>query len=685
MSSFISLQRPVSGYGHFYSVKSFLFIALLLLLIGKPQLSYAIKCNATNTGVSNSGELYVNGTPCTGGINLSMSGAVCANSGCTLEYMFVIYQAGGSSFSSAWSSLPYATLSVPSSGYWNVIGCVREVGKPYPCETSITTISVVGGPTGTPTNLQATAACQGENFTLSGTVSGGNTINWYDNANHLIGTGLSIPHSESAAGTYTYKAHLFNGTCNASTYASINVTVGAKPSPVNISGPSSVVSGTQYTFTTPNISGASFSWSYTATGTGSSSTNSISINWSTTGSKVVEVVVNLNGCVASDQFPVNVFNNLCFPSTTNYGQYSLNHNMNGQTVVDGAGTAITYNVSDPNAALTSFHLNQNFSRSGDTSIYYAQSAGQTTTARIRSNTKIADLKFCVRDIDHNTNASNFVKDRVTVNAYQGASIFTITSSVFTKGSAVVFDGSNMFHGEGDVAGNSENGDVCFDFSGYQIDSVRLIFNNENFNGAISQDMGISNLTWCTTTPVPVTLLGFSASETGNQVMLEWSTASEINNEGFMVQSSEDGIEFNDIGKVAGAGNSQRVVHYQFADPTPLSAIRYYRLQQRDYDGTKSFSNVIAVNHLAKNLSFSLSPNPATDLVQINFPKHISYGEADLFIISADGRIVYHKNIMPSGGRKPGIDINLKDIPSGYYKILISGNSGTFQKALIIEH
>ncbi len=660
-------------------------VCLLFVMVASLQFNevQAIKCNAANTGVSNSGELNVDGTPCTGGVNLSISGVVCANPGCDLEYMFVIYQAGGSSYSTAWSTLPFATLSVPASGSWNVIGCVREIGKSYPCETGITTISVANGPSGTPSNLQSTSACEGQNFTLSGSVSGGNTIKWYDNSNHLIGTGLSINHSESTSGTYTYKAYLNNGTCNSSTYASINVSVGSIPSPVNISGPGTVVLNTASTFTTPSISGASYTWTFTSPATGSSTTNSIDLAWGIQGNKIVEVEVSLNGCVNTDQHPVVVYSDPCYPSSTNYAQFGLNHQFDGETITDGAGTAISYNVEDLQSILTSFNLTQNFSRAGDSSIFYQQSAGQTTTARIRANTGIANLKFCLRDIDYNIDGANSVKDQVTVNAYIGATLVNLTSSFFTLGSAVIDDGSNTFYGNADVSGSSADGDICFDFSGYVIDSFQLIFSNKLLNGSISQDMGISNLEWCTTTPVPVTWLTFEGLLKDHGVLLTWSTASELNNDHYIVERSSNGLNFQQAGIIPGVGTSQQINTYTFFDPELTSNGTYYRLKQVDFNGDYSFSNIVYVGSNTSLVKFKVSPNPVDSKLSLELNESASSGMYSIKLTDVSGKVLWNQDVEKKLAiLKLSIDMN--DMPRGMYYLSVVGVNFTDIQPIVLQ-
>ncbi len=104
--------------------------------------------------------------------------------------------------------------------------------------------------------------------------------------------------------------------------------------------------------------------------------------------------------------------------------------------------------------------------------------------------------------------------------------------------------------------------------------------------------------------LPVELASFSATQVGEGVLLLWETMSEKNCEYFAVQKSNDGIKFETIGRVRGSGSSDSQNNYSFTDRTPLSSPNgeeiweeevYYRLQQVDYDGGYTYSNVLPVN------------------------------------------------------------------------------------------
>ncbi|MBK7807576.1 MAG: hypothetical protein IPJ51_14975 [Saprospiraceae bacterium] len=99
-------------------------------------------------------------------------------------------------------------------------------------------------------------------------------------------------------------------------------------------------------------------------------------------------------------------------------------------------------------------------------------------------------------------------------------------------------------------------------------------------------------------PLPVNLTRFDGR--WNKVLdineLTWETASEINSDYFDVQRSFKGSEFESVGKVTAAGNSNRITSYAFNDnEIRLNGVYSYRLRQVDFDGTETYSNIVDID------------------------------------------------------------------------------------------
>jgi hypothetical protein len=122
--------------------------------------------------------------------------------------------------------------------------------------------------------------------------------------------------------------------------------------------------------------------------------------------------------------------------------------------------------------------------------------------------------------------------------------------------------------------------------------------------------------------LPVELLAFNGELVKNEVALTWKTASEENNMGFEIQRSLDAANFEKIGFVYSKenGNSRAELSYNFNDAQLISPTQYYRLRQLDFDGSQTFSNVVAISTRLEDannsVAIKLYPNPVVEELYI---------------------------------------------------------------------
>lgn len=135
-------------------------------------------------------------------------------------------------------------------------------------------------------------------------------------------------------------------------------------------------------------------------------------------------------------------------------------------------------------------------------------------------------------------------------------------------------------------------------------------------------------------PLPIELLDFSANCDEGAVTLQWSTATETNNDYFEIEKSADCQNWNALTRIAGAGNSNCLLNYQYVDFTPNSGISYYRLKQYDFDGQSSVSGVLPVSCGVNEISANAKvyPNPAVDYASIQL---YSFKDAEVKIMLLD--------------------------------------------------
>ncbi|RTQ50822.1 T9SS type A sorting domain-containing protein [Hymenobacter gummosus] len=172
-------------------------------------------------------------------------------------------------------------------------------------------------------------------------------------------------------------------------------------------------------------------------------------------------------------------------------------------------------------------------------------------------------------------------------------------------------------------------------------------------------------------PLPITLTRFDAKPAGLDAQLSWATAQEINNEYFAVERSADGVRFEPVGRVQGAGNSSVARQYGFTDKAAarLGRTVYYRLRQVDTDGTFSYSAVQPVR-FGDVAEAVLYPNPATEQLTVRLPFDAD-ALTELVVYSTLGQQVSRQ---PVDGRASA-NLDVRRLPAGTYLLRLHTASG----------
>jgi hypothetical protein len=179
----------------------------------------------------------------------------------------------------------------------------------------------------------------------------------------------------------------------------------------------------------------------------------------------------------------------------------------------------------------------------------------------------------------------------------------------------------------------------------------------------------------TSQPLPVTLAQFTADLQGDDALLRWKTASELNSAYFEAESSTDGVVFEPLGRVAGAGTTSAPQQYQLVDPNVArysAQLVYYRLRQVDKDGTFSYSPVRTVQ-VNQATELAVYPNPAHEQVVV---RGATPG-AGLELIDALGRLVLRGTADAGGAAQLVLPAGL---PAGVYLL----RNGTTARRLVVE-
>lgn len=184
--------------------------------------------------------------------------------------------------------------------------------------------------------------------------------------------------------------------------------------------------------------------------------------------------------------------------------------------------------------------------------------------------------------------------------------------------------------------------------------------------------------------LPIELTYFDAYYSDEKVIVNWQTASEINNDYFIVERSSDGINFEPILFTDGAGNSNSILEYTETDFNPLQGTSYYRLKQTDFNGVSSFSNIKVVKTypvLAGELN--LFPNPTDGAFHLMLS---GFGDEEILVVLRDmaGKEFYSKIIITSTDNHiEAIDPSEKLQP-GIYFVTASAKNELYSQKLIIK-
>ncbi|WP_426491634.1 Ig-like domain-containing protein [Hymenobacter sp. 102] len=170
-------------------------------------------------------------------------------------------------------------------------------------------------------------------------------------------------------------------------------------------------------------------------------------------------------------------------------------------------------------------------------------------------------------------------------------------------------------------------------------------------------------------PLPVTLTSFGAKTVGQDALLTWATAQEINNDRFEVERSADGIDFEKIGTVQGKGTTTAASSYRFTDTGAArltSKTLYYRLHQVDLDGTGSYTAVRTVRFERLPGTATVYPNPHQGRFTLDL-QPLPAGTYQVDVLDLAGRRVYHTQL--SGGQEHPL---APALPMGSYVVRVTG-------------
>jgi len=180
---------------------------------------------------------------------------------------------------------------------------------------------------------------------------------------------------------------------------------------------------------------------------------------------------------------------------------------------------------------------------------------------------------------------------------------------------------------------------------------------------------------------PVKFVDFDAKNMGSSVLLIWQTASEQNSDYFSVEKSGDGVNFNSIGTVGAAGNSENILSYSFIDRNLSDGNSYYRIVEYDKNGNTTSSSIKSVD-VNNNNDLVVMPNPNGGNFIIT-GKTTANTPIDISIINSLGQQLFEL-VSQSEQENFSQNINISNLPSGIYYLQVQSADNSWVKKVVKE-
>ncbi|WP_157593693.1 T9SS C-terminal target domain-containing protein [Pontibacter actiniarum] len=188
--------------------------------------------------------------------------------------------------------------------------------------------------------------------------------------------------------------------------------------------------------------------------------------------------------------------------------------------------------------------------------------------------------------------------------------------------------------------------------GLAVDDVTVLWHEESVESPV---------------PLPVELASFKARAKGNQVELQWLTASEDRNSHFIVERSPDGKSFEGVGQLTGQGTTMQVTSYTFLDEVPLPGTSYYRLKQVDEDESYTYSAVVSV---LRAVAQGLKVFPTITAGDLVVSADARLRQA--LVIDVMGKQLYAQQLQSN---LPQHSLNVSSLSSGTYVLVLLDEQG----------
>jgi hypothetical protein len=181
--------------------------------------------------------------------------------------------------------------------------------------------------------------------------------------------------------------------------------------------------------------------------------------------------------------------------------------------------------------------------------------------------------------------------------------------------------------------------------------------------------------------LPATLTGLTASEQGSATILEWTTTTETNTAGFSVERSTDGANFAAIGWVESVNGGNVISHYSYTDKQLSGSRSYYRLKVFDRNGKAGSTAAVAIN-TSGNTGLKISPIPVKDHFSIEY-SGVSGETINILLYSTGGQPVYNNKFVLKSDRQTMVINRTGNMLPGIYFLDIITNGNKNQSRMLV--
>jgi 6-phosphogluconolactonase (cycloisomerase 2 family) len=211
--------------------------------------------------------------------------------------------------------------------------------------------------------------------------------------------------------------------------------------------------------------------------------------------------------------------------------------------------------------------------------------------------------------------------------------------------------------------------------------------DENVYIGSSTDDAISTFDF-SAAPLPIELVNFEVEPMDETAIISWTTATEIDNDYFVIERSEDGYTFEPVETVLGAGNSNATLSYKLVDEQPLKGTSYYRLKQVDFDGHYTYSDLrdFYFTEEESECELTVFPQPCSDQCNINIGSCGVQNDApyQVSIYNMQGEQVFSKQGSVTKDQTFTKSVSTNNLTSGMYVLVVSLSDKNYATKLMVR-